>query len=68
MADDNIRQSYLYSVYISQTGRGQFYDSFIYKTIPRSGKGKLYYPDNYTTIYPEDDGISIKDDIGATMA
>ncbi|CAI7622987.1 unnamed protein product [Penicillium discolor] len=68
VADDNVRQSHLYSVHVSQTGHGQFYDSFVYETIPRSGKGKLCYPDDYTTMCPEDDGISIEDDIGATMA
>lgn len=68
VADDNVRQSHLYSVHVSQAGPRKFYDSFVYETIPRSGKGKICYPDDHTTICPEDDGISIEDDIGATMA
>jgi hypothetical protein len=68
VADDNVRQSHLYSVQVGPAGASRFYDSFVYETIPRSGKGKICYPDDYDTICPEDDGISIEDDIGATMA
>ncbi|KAJ5649619.1 uncharacterized protein N7484_003342 [Penicillium longicatenatum] len=66
IADDSVRQSHLYSVQVASAGSNTFYDSFVYETIPRSGKGKLCYPDR-SDICNEDDQVSIEDDIGVTM-
>lgn len=68
VADGNVRQSHLYAVQVGHVDRDQLYDSFVYETIPRSGKGQICYPDDYNTICPEGDGITIEDEIGATMA
>lgn len=69
VADENVRQSHLYSIQVaSSVNSSDYYDSFAYETIPRSGKGKLCHPDDPDTICDEDDGVSIEDDIGATMA
>ncbi|MCJ1447129.1 MAG: hypothetical protein MMC23_007638 [Stictis urceolatum] len=69
VANDNVRQSHLYSVQVMSTADTlTWYDSFVYETIPRSGKGKLCRPDESTICGDEDDGISIEYDIGATMA
>ncbi|KAJ5672876.1 hypothetical protein N7507_002003 [Penicillium longicatenatum] len=51
---------------VASAGSNSFYDSFVYETIPRSGKGKLCYPDR-SDICNEDDQVSIEDDIGVTM-
>jgi len=68
VADSNVRQSHLYSVQVGRAHRNELYNSFVYETIPRSGKGQICYPGDYDTICPEGDGISIEDSIGATMA
>ncbi|KAK2759786.1 hypothetical protein FQN54_002520 [Arachnomyces sp. PD_36] len=69
VANENVRQSHLYSIQVASSGNASdYYDSFAYETIPRSGKGKLCHPDDPNTICEEDDGVSIEDDIGANMA
>lgn len=69
VADENVRQSRLYSIQVASNGNASdYYDSFPYETIPRSGKGKLCHPDDPNTICDEDDGISIEDDMGVNMA
>lgn len=67
VADTNVRQSHLYSVQVSTAGHSKYYDSFVYESIPRSGKGQLCRP-NDTAICPEGDGITIEETINATMA
>lgn len=67
VADGNVRQSHKYSVQVASVANAStFYDSFVYETIPRSGKAKLCCP-NSSNICDEDDQISIEDDIGVTM-
>ena len=67
VADGDVRQAHKYAVQVSTKGDGTFYDSFVYETIPRSGKGKLCYPDK-PDICDSDDQITIEADIGVTMA
>ncbi|KAI5778033.1 glycoside hydrolase [Geopyxis carbonaria] len=58
VAATNVRQSHLYNVQIATAANTtDFYDSFVYESIPRSGKGPV-----------DDDGITIESSIGATMA
>ncbi|KAJ5382554.1 hypothetical protein N7517_000465 [Penicillium concentricum] len=66
VADESVRQSHKYSVQVSTDDDGTFYDSFVYETIPRSGKGKLCYPDK-PDICNDDDQIAVEADIGVTM-
>lgn len=67
VADGNVRQSHKYAVQVASLANAStFYDSFVYETIPRSGKAKLCCPDQ-STICDADDQISIEDDIGVTM-
>ncbi|KAF2759830.1 glycoside hydrolase [Pseudovirgaria hyperparasitica] len=65
--DSNVRQSHLYSVQVSTADADDYYDSFVYESIPRSGKGQICYPGNYEDICPEYDGISIEAEVGITM-
>lgn len=69
VADENVRQSRLYSIQVASNGNASdYYDSFPYETIPRSGKGKLCHPDEPDSFCDEDDGITIEDAVGVSMA
>lgn len=67
--DGNVRQSHVYSIQIATASlSSQFYDSFVYESIPRNGNGPICKPDDLTSICDVDDQISIETDIGADMA
>ncbi|KAK9342654.1 dextranase [Lipomyces starkeyi] len=68
----NVRQSRKYSVQVSLADRNQFYDSFVYESIPQNGNGRIYSPTdppNSNTLNSSiDDGISIEPSLGINMA
>nr|AAC69692.1 dextranase isoform [Talaromyces minioluteus] len=68
----NVRQSHKYSVQVSLAGANNFYDSFVYESIPRNGNGRIHAPTdppNSNTLDSSiDDGISIEPSIGLNMA
>ncbi|KAK5458089.1 hypothetical protein LTS15_004168 [Exophiala xenobiotica] len=72
VGNENVRQSRKYLVQVSKAGRDQYYDSFVYESIPRNGNGRIYSPWDppYSGTMPddEDDGISIELDAGINMA
>ncbi|KIW57156.1 hypothetical protein PV05_05747 [Exophiala xenobiotica] len=72
VANANVRQSRKYLVQVSNAGRNQYHNSFVYESIPRNGNGRIYSPWDppYTETMPdhEDDGISIELDGGINMA
>ncbi|KAJ9656631.1 hypothetical protein H2201_008480, partial [Coniosporium apollinis] len=63
----NVRQSHQYYVQISVAGANKFYDSFVYKSIPRNGNGRIYSPwdapNSNTMNHSVDDGITIKPNV-----
>ncbi|KAK9238094.1 dextranase [Lipomyces kononenkoae] len=68
----NVRQSHRYAVQVSKTGQRNFYDSFVYETIPRNGNGRIFSPldppNSNTLDSSVDDGVSIEPTIGLNMA
>lgn len=65
----NVRQSHLYSVQVATTAASaDYYDSFVYESIPRNGNGKICTPGDLTSFCDTDDQISIEADVGITMA
>lgn len=67
--NENVRQSHLYSIQVATASHPtQFYDTFVYESIPRNGNGPICKPDDLTSICDVDDQISIEDDIGVDMA
>ncbi|KAL1846101.1 hypothetical protein Daus18300_014351 [Diaporthe australafricana] len=68
--EGNVRQSHVYSASVgSDTASGvEYYNSFVYETIPRNGQGNIITPgdpDSETDAY---DAITIEADIWITMA
>lgn len=72
VGNDNVRQSHVYSVQVSSLGaRGaarDYYDSFVYETIPRNGNGKILIPNDPTSMSTDGDMISFEPDLNFTMA
>ncbi|KAF7563081.1 hypothetical protein G7046_g1068 [Stylonectria norvegica] len=72
--DENVRQSHLYSIQVATSSDADdFYDSFVYESIPRNGNGNIYTPGDLSSICTgdncsPDDQISIEPAIGADMA
>lgn len=65
----NVRQSHAYSIQIASASQPRdFFNSFVYESIPRNGNGKICKPDDLTSLCDEDDQISIEADIGVDMA
>lgn len=68
----NVRQSHVYNIQVASSSSPQdFYDSFVYESMPRNGNGNICLPGDLTSICPpgrDEDGISIEGDIGADMA
>ena len=67
--DGNVRQSHVYTVQVSTASEnnGNYYDSFVYETIPRSGYGKRLSPNN-DSLGGNVDGVSIEPVVGIDMA
>lgn len=69
---NNVRQSRRYSVQVRPAGSTQFYDSFVYESIPRNGNGRIFAPTDppysNTLNSTVDDGITIEPSIGLNMA
>lgn len=73
--NENVRHSHMYSIQVAASSRpDDFYDSFVYESIPRNGNGNLYDP-KQPGYYcgsgapcSADDQISIEADIGVDMA
>ena len=65
---DNVRQSHLYSVQVGPSLSGPFYDSFVYETIPRGGKGNILNPTDPNSVSDDGDGVTIEPSVGITMA
>lgn len=67
--NENVRQSHLYSVQVAMNNASQeYYDSFVYETIPRNGNGQICDPTDLGSYCDVDDQITIEPDIGVTMA
>lgn len=66
--NENVRQSHVYSVQVGVANATDFYDSFVYETIPRNGNGKICVPGDLSSTCDIDDQISIESDIGVDMA
>lgn len=73
----NVRQSHMYSIQVATTSRSDdFYDSFVYESIPRNGNGNIYDPNDPNSFCRDhdpntcstDDQITIEPDIGVDMA
>jgi hypothetical protein len=68
----NVRQSHKYLVQVSIADANDFYDSFVYESIPRNGRGRLFSPwdppDSNTLNSEVDDGITIETSAGINMA
>lgn len=65
----NVRQSHLYSVQVAEASSAQYYDSFVYESIPRNGNGQICIPGNLSSTCTDiDDQISIEPSAGITMA
>lgn len=68
----NVRQSHQYLVQVGKPGTNQFFNSFVYESIPRNGRGRIYSPWDSATqdTYPAgtDDGISVEIGAGINMA
>ncbi|OBT79703.1 hypothetical protein VF21_01394 [Pseudogymnoascus sp. 05NY08] len=64
----NVRQSHLYSVQVATTAASNdYYDSFVYETIPRNGNGKICLPGDLESLCDEWDQITLEVDVGITM-
>lgn len=73
----NVRQSHMYRIQVATSARpDDFYDSFVYESIPRNGNGNIYDPRDPQSFCREgdpnscspDDQITIEPDIGVDMA
>lgn len=68
----NVRQSRQYLVQVALAGTKKFYNSFVYESIPRNGKGRNFSP--WDLPYSEtlnvtiDDGITVEDKVEINMA
>ncbi|KAJ4305095.1 hypothetical protein N0V90_000625 [Kalmusia sp. IMI 367209] len=59
----------MYSIQVATAGNAtDFYDSFVYETIPRNGNGQLCGPTSDELCPDIDDQITIEPDIGVDMA
>lgn len=66
---NNVRQSHLYNVQVATTKRSHdYYDSFVYETIPRNGNGQICLPGDLESLCDEWDQITLEVDVGITMA
>jgi hypothetical protein len=67
--NENVRQSHIYSIQVAAiSSPEQFFDSFVYESIPRNGNGNICKPDDPESFCDVDDQISIEADIGVDMA
>lgn len=67
--DDNVRQSHLYSIEIATASSpDDFFNSFVYESIPRNGNGKICVPGDLQSLCDTDDQISIEPDLSVDMA
>ena len=67
--DGSVRQSHLYSVQVASAESFDFYDSFIYESIPRNGNGPITIPGDVASIdQSSEDGITIEPLLNTTMA
>ncbi|KFY19177.1 hypothetical protein V493_08096 [Pseudogymnoascus sp. VKM F-4281 (FW-2241)] len=65
---NNVRQSHLYTVQVATaTAPKDYYDSFVYETIPRNGNGKICLPGDLESLCDEWDQITLEVDVGITM-
>ena len=65
----NVRQSHMYAVQVATTTvSDDYYDSFVYETIPRNGNGKICLPGDLGSLCDEWDQITLEVDVGITMA
>ena len=68
----NVRQSHKYLVQVSIAGANDLYDSFVYESIPRNGRGRVFSPwdppESNTLGADVDDGITIETSAGINMA
>lgn len=67
----SVRQSHKYFIQVALEEDPYWYDSFVYETIPRNGRGNIYSPwehQNDINSQKDDDGISLEGRIGVTMA
>ncbi|KAF2087522.1 glycoside hydrolase family 49 protein [Saccharata proteae CBS 121410] len=67
----NVRQSHVYYVQVSTQDDlldGNYYDSFVYETIPRNGNGNIKVPGDPSSNCSDYDGITIEDTVNITMA
>ena len=65
----NVRQSHMYNIKVATSDdSSNFYDSFVYETLPRNGNGKICDPTDAGSFCDTDDQISIEADIGVDMA
>lgn len=69
---ENVRQSRQYNIQVRLAGSCDWYDSFVYESIPRNGNGRIYSPwdapGSNTLGADVDDGISIENEVGINMA
>ncbi|CAG8887960.1 unnamed protein product [Penicillium egyptiacum] len=68
VAPENVRQSRQYLVQVALAGSDEFFDSFVYESIPRNGNGKIMSPGDSDGSFSGDDGISIELDERINMA
>lgn len=66
--DGNVRQSHLFIVQVAASSTLDFYDSFVYESIPRNGNGQICIPGDLSSYCDIDDQISIESSIGVTMS
>ncbi|BCR88901.1 uncharacterized protein ACHE_50099S [Aspergillus chevalieri] len=67
---ENVRQSRRYLVQVAAAGTNDFFDSFVYETIPRNGNGNVMRPGDSpaSNTFNGTDGISIELEAGINMA
>lgn len=66
----NVRQSRLYDIQVAidlKDKQPDYYDTFVYESIPRSGNGRKLSPIN-DTLGGNVDGVSIEGEVGINMA
>src|SRR5690349_7605179 len=68
----NVHQSHKYLVQVNIAGANDLYDSFVYESIPRNGRGRVFSPwdppESNTLGADVDDGITIETSAGINMA
>ncbi|KAI1321096.1 dextranase precursor [Xylariaceae sp. FL0255] len=66
----NVRQSHVYSAWVKSTtdSSATYYNTFVYETIPRNGRGNIIIPGDPSSITTADDGVTIEAAIWITMA